>query len=267
MNSISGVIVLMGPGRSGTTSLYHAFHDNPAYFVGSEKEAGAFSFSFENRRPELKTLSAQGVFVEATPSNLLASKNVVSNVFALEPSFARFIVIKRPVLDRMISLFRHHIKLGNFAGSLDEYIQRSLDFADSWTGWFDGSQNITFGGIAEYQTRLLDELPQEGTTVIEFSDLFAQTNAFLTDLGLNSIEEITRNEGFIPMNQVLHRPLVFLYRRFGLANLKGLEKLKSAYREFNNDTRPIKMSAANRCILNEVDKHWTEALARFHHAR
>lgn len=266
MKSISGVIVIMGPGRSGTTSLYHAFHDNPAYFVGSEKEAGEFSFSFDNRRPELVTLSAQSVFVEATPTNLLAAKNVVSNVCALEPTFARFIIIKRPVVDRMISLFRHHINLGNFAGTLDEYIQRSIDFNESWTGWFDGSQDTSFGGIAEYQTRLLDELPEESTTVIEFSDLFAQTNASLSELGLNNIEEIKRNEGFIPMNQVLHRPLVFLYRRLRMANLKGLEKLKTAYRELNNDRRPVKMSATNRVILDEIDKHWTEALARFHHA-
>jgi hypothetical protein len=265
MSNPSGALVFMGPGRSGTTSLYHAFRANPFYRLENDKEVGALSFSFTARREELRDGIRRGIFVEVTPSNILAAQQVVSNVSALAPSLLRFVVIKRPVQDRMASLFLHHTKIGNFSGSLDEYVERSLELAATWTGWFDGSQDITFAGIVEHEVRLLEPLPRENTIVVAFSDLFVQINAVLTTLGLSGIEEITRNKGFIPKNQVLHLPLVYLYRLLGLANLKGLEKLKSAYREFNSDTRPVEMSAANRAILDEVDKNWTEALSRFQH--
>lgn len=266
MSGPGAVIAFMGPGRSGTTSLYHAFRAAPAYRLDAEKEGGALSFAFPAREAALRRLVRGGVYVELTPSNLLAARAVAANVARLAPGLARYVVIRRPVAERMVSLYLHHAKLGRDTGSFDAYVARSAAFAEAWDGWYDGTADIVFGGLAEYQPRLLAPLPPGQVVVIDFARLFPEVNAMLAGLGLPPIAEIRRNRGYAPRNRALHRLLVSAYRAAGLGRVPGIEALKSLYMSVNARSGPVAMSPATRRLLDAHEADWTAALEGYRHA-
>lgn len=261
----SGVIVLLGPGRSGTTSLYHAFRNQTAYTVFDDKESGTLSFGFDEHGEKIKRLSAGKVFIEATPSNLLNSSGIVKNLKKLNLETLGFCIIKRPVMPRMVSLYLHHKSSGNISESFDDYILRSHELAVSTQSVMTHSTDITYFGLREYDIKLLELLPEKLVWIIGFEKIFDDINELLRRLELPQIAEVNRNQSYEPRLAYFHRTILYVYRRLNLRNIDSLSGIKNLYKRMNSASFAIEASDQTRQILESYQSGWNSALSRFQH--
>ena len=259
-----GLLVFLGPGRSGTTSLYHAFRSTPGYIVDSSKESGAISYAFSTREQIIRNGMASGVFVELTPSNLLAADLVIQNVRILAPKFYSFILIDRPVKERIWSLYLHHRKLGTIYCSFNDYVRYSAQVASTWKNSYSGSQDLTYAGLVEYNPSRIQILP-DSTVVLNFRSLFKDLNEHLGELCLPHVKEVKRNEGFIPRSSMLHLIALKAYKWFGMSAWPGMQQVKKAYRILNSQAANETCDPDVYNILQEKQYLWMESLRRFRH--
>lgn len=259
MRDCKKVLIVLGPGRSGTTSLFHSFKVQSGYAVAKDKESGVLSFGYKECFRQIERSPPGTVFVEMTPSNLLSIKSIIENTRAKNIDVIGYFVIRRSVVDRMYSLYAHHINLGNIACSFNEYIDESHRVATLKR--LDG--DLVYSGLAEYNENLLAKLDRDKVWVLDFDDLFTQANSVLKALNLPEIREQQRNKSYIPKYKWVHLVVLQVYISLKLQNVGVLEKIKSIYKSRNSNAAVVEISDHNSALLMDYEFAWGRALSEF----
>lgn len=130
-------LFLIGPGRSGTTSLFNFLSTHQALVPSKIKETNFFTPLLLNKKPgdiELyynmfcrKNLS--GIRFEATPSYFLGGNLIASAINDLCPSSIVVVVLRNPV-DKFVSSYNHYRTKLDIASklSLEDYFDLCKDF-------------------------------------------------------------------------------------------------------------------------------------------
>lgn len=255
-------IVFLGPGRSGTTSLYHAFRQSRTYELTREKESSAFGTAFSSYAAEIERMRANGIVVDLTPSNLLASDMVVKNTESVGFDAVTYIIIQRNAMERLKSLYFHHLKLGTISNSFEEYVEKSHETARASSRGWDGRENLTHWGLCEYNPDLLDNFRGKNLKVIAYDQLFAEVNSILLELDLPNIEEVVRNRSYNPRWPHLNKIVLLAYRRLRLHKLNSLDRLKRIY--ISASTQPPSVPASGEVVdlVAQYECAWRDSLRR-----
>lgn len=254
-------IIFLGPGRSGTTSLYHSFKENGAYVLSEEKEAATFGASFSNNSIELSRMRRGGIVVDLTPSNLLAAEAVAENAAQLGFGRLIFVLIQRNAIDRLKSLYLHHIKLGNVDCSFAEYIERSHAVASKVTEPWDGVADLTYCGLCEYNPNLLAHFSGVELRIVRYDHLFADVNDLLREAGYPQISEIRRNRSYSPRWPRTDKIMLSIYRQLKLYNVGGLGKIKDFYIYLSAKKLGVQISKEVSDIVLQYERRWLERLS------
>jgi len=254
--------VFLGPGRSGTTSIYHAFKASSTYAVMAEKESGPLTFGGAGALRELEGKAVQTVLADTTPSNLFFSSTLSRTVAKLDCPFLGYVLVLRSVVDRMTSLYLHHRKIGSFEHSFEEFVVRCKELYDSPASWPDDPRELTYIGLAEHHPEHLRALRGSPVEALRFESLFHDLNALLTRRGLPAVEAKHRNQGYLPRWGAVHRVALWGYRVTGLRHYSGLDRAKQMYARLNARRTGVPVRGHTREILREVERKWREALHR-----
>lgn len=255
-------IVFLGPGRSGTTSLYHAFRQSRTYQLTKEKESSAFGTSFSSYAAEIERMRASGIVVDLTPSNLLASDMVVKNTESVGFDAVTYIVIQRNAMARLKSLYFHHLKLGTISDSFQEYVEKSHETARASSRGWDGSEDLTHWGLCEYNPELLDNFRGKNLKVVAYDQLFVDVNNILLELELPNIEEVIRNRSYNPRWPYLNKIVLLAYRRLRLHKLNGLDRLKRIYISASTQPPSVPVSSEVLDLIAKYEDAWRDSLSR-----
>lgn len=263
----SNILVVLGPGRCGTTSLYQAFMGNKLYYVFPGKEVGALSFNFSQYINEINQVPENRLIVELTPSNLLYSKQIINHLQEINKKNISFIIIDRPVIERMYSLHKHHLMAGRTNLDFEKYITTSDEIARRYHSNEIMKKNIdlTFHGLVEYDNSFIGGLTRYNVTILQFQNLFADLNRYLNDNYLPSVSAVHRNKSFIPRNQLIHRILRNIYSFSNMVNYCGLERLKGIYQSLNKKDQNITISNKTISLLNQYQEKWNSSLGHISH--
>jgi hypothetical protein len=250
-------IVFLGPGRCGTTSIDKAFRQHDRYVLFPEKETNCLSKTFDHYREEFSQLCQQEsrVFVDCSPLNLIYHVEVIKNLLELDLENVVFVLIRRPVSQRIYSLYRHHVAAHKLDISFQKYFERSREVYQTWrdSGAFR-PEDETYGGLVESAWRQMPALRQQSIEIIDFSSLFEGLNSVLSQLGWPEVGKVHTNKGYVPRLQFVDSSLRELYKRFGLGGTRSLDSLKILYKRINS------VSQSNPCKQFQSDFEFFERL-------
>lgn len=130
-------LLLIGPGRSGTTSLFNFLSTHRELIPSKIKETNFFTPLLLNESPGgledyldlFRYRDTPGIRFEATPSYFLGGRSIAETINKLCPRAFAVIVLRDPV-DKFVSSYNHYrTKLDvNSTLSLEEYFYLCKDF-------------------------------------------------------------------------------------------------------------------------------------------
>jgi hypothetical protein len=196
--------IIIGAGRSGTTSLYHYLGQHPDVYMSPIKEPRFFALPNKppNKTKSLADLAraypirnltgyaelfagADGVKAvgEATPRYLYAP-GTATRIFSVLPG-ARLIAVLRNPVDRAFASYLGNLRDGRETRSFEDVVKEELSrpLSDFDPGNWDYSSGYFYEGLYHrHLSSFLDEFPRQQMHIILFDDLRSDLNRVLVDI-------------------------------------------------------------------------------------
>lgn len=216
--------VFLGAPKTGSTWLasYLAWH--PQAYVTPAKDLYFFDLFFDRGeewyRQQFTGWDGEPVIAEVC-HNYLYSPAALLRIAEVLPADARFMVTLREPVDRVVSGYRYHLKLGNVTGTLTEALRARPDLLDPY---------------AEHLANAVTNLGRARLHVSLFDDLKADVDGFASSVtGFLGIDDLTMPEEVkapklaaqasrSPRATQLASKAAWAVRRFGVPGLVGRVK-------------------------------------------
>lgn len=248
-------IIFLGPGRSGTTSLYYSAKQSGKYHLSVDKEAELLLV------PEFIVGAATSglPFIDLSPTNLLNFNEVFTNT---DGYLRTFFLINRNVNERMQSLYSHHMKLGTINETYSEYLIKSEEIYNEYGANPDVKKyDLTYMGLAEYHPETLSPLIGKDIKVVDFDSLYLDVNSVLSSIGLPELTPLHSNQSFIPRSRVLLKILLLVYKFMPFKSSNFSIKLRSlAKKVLSSPAYNFKLDSQAERILERCEKQWHQLI-------
>ena len=189
--------LIIGAGKSGTTSLVFFMSRHPEIFVPKVKEPNFFALKGvspdsyeleESRTYHLRSIvdldGYHGLFAEAAPNQVLGensnmylmSDRAIANIKHYVPDVKLIAILRHPA-ERLISRYTHLVRDGNIpeGGTLEALFDRS-------SVWWKRPDMIEEGFYGEYLEKYLKVFKREQIKVVLFEDFKANTPEVMKDI-------------------------------------------------------------------------------------
>lgn len=189
--------IIPGAGKSGTTTLHRLLRTHPSIFLPKKKELQFFHLvstdnAYLKRISKGKPQTLEGyceLFSEAregqlcgdiTPAYLHYPISTISNIKRFHPGAdkLKIIVILRNPLQKIMSQYRHQLRLGNEKNSINDALchESRLNQDTDAPGLFYTSSSLYYNQVKAYMDNFKDVL------VCLFDDLDSDSKALFVDI-------------------------------------------------------------------------------------
>lgn len=265
------IAIVLGPGRTGTTSIYSLIDQSDRLFVGGEKEGkylltGDDGAEFWHRWKRSK----YPVAFECSPQNLLHSHKLCGVV---EQYFDEFhmAIIYRNLEERFKSLYLHHFNSGRLDCSIDEFFDRCE--AAKEANRFTSSDDEVYAALAEVEVGRVNALAQAERfrgviTVLEYDNLEEDFNKWMSKVMPTkwSWAALPQRNASLPSSSALTRLILAVYRLLRLEKITapGFQVLKSyiktAISANTSNKIATDLSDSKLCRLKHYDHTFREKI-------
>lgn len=183
--------MLVGPGRTGTTSLFDFLSQQRGVLASKDKETQIFRPAIFGDEPDLGRYRAQfpehraGIRIEASPSYFQGGRAVAECISSASPNTKVVITLRDPVL-RYVSNYMHIRDKFFFSNSYDfrSYISDTARVYESGIKFID---DLPFAGLIEsdYTSKLhdwIDVIGRDNVLVCFFEDIISGDHRSLLNI-------------------------------------------------------------------------------------
>ncbi|WP_296062161.1 sulfotransferase domain-containing protein [uncultured Amphritea sp.] len=185
-------LFIVGPGRTGSTSLFRALSQSDDICVSSVKEIGRYrELLFGNELSSVSSYEkyfnpkgAEKYLVDGTPGYFVGGE-IIANKIKEECGPSKIIITVRDPTDRSYSLYKHVRNKQGYSldESFDEFVIKSIGFSANHID----EENVRY---------LCMEENRYGKLITEWSHTFGDESILILDYDkLNEIEYIRKNVG------------------------------------------------------------------------
>lgn len=188
--------MLIGAGKSGTTSLYEYLVQHPQVLPPLMKEIGFFNTPrlysnginwYLSHFPQIPE-GENFLTGEATPS-YLSHCNVAEKVFKLFPKVKLIVILRNPV-DRTISAYHHSVKDNGELRSLEEVIDSEMKIIQEISDPSDAMKTkfqfppkyILFSMYYYFLKKWINVFPREEFLILNSNDFYASPSTVMTQI-------------------------------------------------------------------------------------
>ena len=149
-------VIIVGAAKAGSTSVMKFFENYLNFFVQPDKETKFFSMmphhtssdlasDYQNRRPHTEEeylnlyLGVQAPVIENSNDYLFYYETAIDEIQKIydkyQKEYPKIIILIRNPIERTLSMYYHHMRLGSVSGDFDEMWDNSNDYQNSGKAW------------------------------------------------------------------------------------------------------------------------------------